>query len=107
VTPHFLRRTVKRCRADGGTGLPQGTQLGGFPIRQGAVGGCLGRLPYPDGRCYGEERTKDILKNRRHSMTLFPSVDILIAQTSVRVIRAVAVDSHRSRSVARAPDWCA
>ncbi|MDR8395200.1 aromatic ring-hydroxylating dioxygenase subunit alpha [Paraburkholderia sp. USG1] len=41
---------------------------------------------------YGEERTRDILKNRRHSMTLFPSVDILIAQTSVRVIRAVAVD---------------
>jgi phenylpropionate dioxygenase-like ring-hydroxylating dioxygenase large terminal subunit len=41
---------------------------------------------------YGEERTKDILKNRRHSMTLFPSVDILIAQTSVRVIRAIAVD---------------
>ena len=41
---------------------------------------------------YGEERTKDILKNRRHSMTLFPSVDILIAQTSVRVIRPIAVD---------------
>jgi benzoate/toluate 1,2-dioxygenase subunit alpha len=41
---------------------------------------------------YGEERTKEILKNRRHSMTLFPSVDILIAQTSVRVIRAIAVD---------------
>ena len=40
----------------------------------------------------GEERTTDILKNRRHSMTLFPSVDILIAQTSVRVIRPLAVD---------------
>jgi benzoate/toluate 1,2-dioxygenase alpha subunit len=41
---------------------------------------------------YGEERTADILKNRRHSMALFPSVDILIAQTSVRVIRPISVD---------------
>ena len=41
---------------------------------------------------YGEERTADILKNRRHSMTFFPSSDILLAQTSVRVIRPVAVD---------------
>ncbi len=41
---------------------------------------------------HGEERTRDILRNRRHSMTIFPSVDILIAQTSVRVIRPLAVD---------------
>ncbi len=41
---------------------------------------------------HGEERTREILRNRRHSMTIFPSVDILIAQTSVRVIRPVAVD---------------
>jgi len=41
---------------------------------------------------YGEQRTADILRNRRHSMTIFPSVDVLIAQTSVRVIRPVAVD---------------
>jgi len=41
---------------------------------------------------YGEERTTDILKNRRHSMSIFPSVDILIAQTSVRVIRPISVD---------------
>ena len=41
---------------------------------------------------HGEERTADILKNRRHSMTFFPSSDILLAQTSVRVIRPVAVD---------------
>jgi phenylpropionate dioxygenase-like ring-hydroxylating dioxygenase large terminal subunit len=41
---------------------------------------------------HGEERTADILKNRRHSMTFFPSSDILIAQTSVRVVRPLAVD---------------
>jgi len=41
---------------------------------------------------YGEERTADILRNRRHSMTFFPSSDILLAQTSVRVIRPLAVD---------------
>ncbi len=41
---------------------------------------------------HGEARTREILRNRRHSMTIFPSVDILIAQTSVRVIRPVAVD---------------
>jgi len=41
---------------------------------------------------YGEQRAAEILRNRRHSMTIFPSVDVLIAQTSVRVIRPVAVD---------------
>jgi len=41
---------------------------------------------------YGEQRTTDILRNRRHSMSIFPSVDILIAQTSVRVIRPIGVD---------------
>ncbi|ODS72266.1 MAG: aromatic-ring-hydroxylating dioxygenase subunit alpha [Bordetella sp. SCN 67-23] len=41
---------------------------------------------------YGEERTADILKNRRHSLTLFPTLDILIAQTSVRVVKPIAVD---------------
>ncbi len=41
---------------------------------------------------HGEARTADILRNRRHSMTFFPSSDILIAQTSIRVIRPVAVD---------------
>ena len=41
---------------------------------------------------YGEERTADILKNRRHSMTYFPNADILIAQTSLRVVRPIAVD---------------
>jgi phenylpropionate dioxygenase-like ring-hydroxylating dioxygenase large terminal subunit len=43
-------------------------------------------------RSYGEERTAEILKNRRHSLTLFPTLDILIAQTSVRVVKPVAVD---------------
>ena len=41
---------------------------------------------------FGEERTADIMKNRRHSMTLFPTLDILMAQTSVRVVRPLAVD---------------
>jgi len=41
---------------------------------------------------HGEARTADILKNRRHSMTLFPNVDIVIAQMAVRVIRPLAVD---------------
>ncbi|MDX3906078.1 MAG: aromatic ring-hydroxylating dioxygenase subunit alpha [Pigmentiphaga sp.] len=41
---------------------------------------------------YGEERTADILKNRRHSLTLFPTLDILIAQTSVRVVKPITVD---------------
>lgn len=41
---------------------------------------------------YGSDRTKEILKNRRHSMTLFPNVDIVMAQTSVRVVRPIAVD---------------
>jgi phenylpropionate dioxygenase-like ring-hydroxylating dioxygenase large terminal subunit len=41
---------------------------------------------------HGEERTREILRNRRHNMAMFPSVDILIAQTSVRVIRPISVD---------------
>lgn len=43
-------------------------------------------------QAYGEERTADILKNRRHSLTLFPTLDILIAQTSVRVVKPISVD---------------
>jgi phenylpropionate dioxygenase-like ring-hydroxylating dioxygenase large terminal subunit len=41
---------------------------------------------------HGEERTAHIMKNRRHSLTLFPTLDILIAQTSVRVVKPIAVD---------------
>ncbi len=41
---------------------------------------------------HGAERTSDILRSRRHSMTLFPNVDIVMAQTSIRVIRPIAVD---------------
>ncbi len=41
---------------------------------------------------HGEERTAEIMKNRRHSLTLFPTLDILIAQTSVRVVKPIAVD---------------
>jgi len=43
-------------------------------------------------KAYGEERTAHILKNRRHSLTLFPTLDILIAQTSVRVVKPISVD---------------
>jgi phenylpropionate dioxygenase-like ring-hydroxylating dioxygenase large terminal subunit len=43
-------------------------------------------------RKHGEERTRQILKNVRHSMTLFPNLDILIAQWAVRIIRPVSVD---------------
>lgn len=41
---------------------------------------------------HGEERTQAILKNVRHSLTLFPTLDILIAQTSVRVVKPISVD---------------
>ncbi len=41
---------------------------------------------------HGEQRTREILKNRRHSMTLFPNLDIVMAQTSLRVIRPVTVN---------------
>jgi len=41
---------------------------------------------------HGEDRTREILRNRRHSMTLFPNVDILIAQTAIRVVRPIAVN---------------
>ncbi len=41
---------------------------------------------------FGEERTAEIMKNRRHSLTLFPTTDILIAQTSVRIVKPLAVD---------------
>jgi len=41
---------------------------------------------------YGEERTREILRNQRHSMTIFPNLDVLIAQTSIRVVRPIAVD---------------
>jgi benzoate/toluate 1,2-dioxygenase alpha subunit len=41
---------------------------------------------------YGEEKTVEILKNVRHSLTIFPILDILIAQTSVRVVKPISVD---------------
>ena len=41
---------------------------------------------------FGEERTADVMKNRRHSLTLFPNLDILMAQTSVRVVKPISVD---------------
>jgi len=41
---------------------------------------------------FGEERTAEIMKNRRHSLTLFPTTDILMAQTSVRIVKPIAVD---------------
>lgn len=41
---------------------------------------------------YGEDRTKELLRNRRHSMMIFPGLDILIAQTAVRVVKPKSVD---------------
>ncbi len=41
---------------------------------------------------YGEQRTAEIMKNRRHSMTLFPTLDILMAQSSVRVVKPISVN---------------
>ncbi|SIT40756.1 putative ring-hydroxylating dioxygenase large subunit [Paraburkholderia piptadeniae] len=39
---------------------------------------------------HGQQKTDDILKNRRHSMTLFPNLDILMVQTAVRVVIPIA-----------------
>jgi benzoate/toluate 1,2-dioxygenase subunit alpha len=41
---------------------------------------------------HGIEKANDILKQKRHSLTIYPSLDILIAQHSIRVIRPVGVD---------------
>ena len=41
---------------------------------------------------FGEQRTAEIMKNRRHSMTLFPTLDILMAQSSVRVVKPISVN---------------
>lgn len=41
---------------------------------------------------FGLEEARDRLKHKRHSLTIYPSLDILIVQQSVRVIRPVAVD---------------
>ena len=41
---------------------------------------------------HGPERAREILTQKRHSLTIYPSVDILMAQHSVRIIRPLAVD---------------
>ncbi len=41
---------------------------------------------------HGAEKARDILTQKRHSLTIYPSVDILLVQHSVRVIRPIAVD---------------
>jgi benzoate/toluate 1,2-dioxygenase alpha subunit len=41
---------------------------------------------------HGAEKARDILTQKRHSLTIYPSVDILMAQHSVRLIRPIAVD---------------
>ncbi|HEY0295748.1 MAG TPA: aromatic ring-hydroxylating dioxygenase subunit alpha [Bordetella sp.] len=48
-------------------------------------------------RLHGAEKTDDVLKNRRHSMTLFPTLDILMVQTSVRVVIPLAYDRTEVR----------
>ena len=46
---------------------------------------------------HGAEKADDILKNRRHSMTVFPNLDILMVQTSVRVVIPLAHDRTEVR----------
>jgi benzoate/toluate 1,2-dioxygenase alpha subunit len=41
---------------------------------------------------HGESRTAEILKNKRHTMTYFPAMDIIMAQTAIRVVRPISVD---------------
>lgn len=46
---------------------------------------------------HGVEKTDEILKNRRHSMTLFPNLDVLMVQTSVRVVIPLAYNRTEVR----------
>ncbi len=41
-------------------------------------------------KVHGQEKADDILKNRRHSMTVYPNLDILMVQTAVRVVRPIS-----------------
>lgn len=46
---------------------------------------------------YGKERAAELLNSRRHSLTIFPTVDILLLQNSVRVVIPKSVDRTEVR----------
>lgn len=45
----------------------------------------------------GVARTKEILKPRLHNMAIYPNLDVLIAQTAIRVVIPLAVDRTEVR----------
>jgi phenylpropionate dioxygenase-like ring-hydroxylating dioxygenase large terminal subunit len=45
----------------------------------------------------GPARTKEILKPRLHNMAIYPNLDVLIAQTAIRVVIPLAVDRTEVR----------
>jgi len=87
--------------AENGEAIVAQTGVRGFPKGHSSEASLFDREQAGDGwdeyralmvAAYGAERTSDILRNRRHSMTLFPNVDVVMAQTSLRVIRPIRVD---------------
>ena len=48
-------------------------------------------------RTRGEARAKEILRPRLHNFTIFPNLDILIAQNAVRVVMPISVDRTEIR----------
>jgi phenylpropionate dioxygenase-like ring-hydroxylating dioxygenase large terminal subunit len=85
-------------------GLPLVSQIGvwAFPNGHTSEGSMFSSVPQSGGifdeyesllsAKHGIERARDILTQKRHSLTIFPSVDILLAQHSVRVVRPISVD---------------
>ena len=46
---------------------------------------------------YGKERAGELLDSSRHSVTIFPTVDMLLVQNSIRVVIPIAVDRTEVR----------
>lgn len=46
---------------------------------------------------HGEARTREILKPKRHNLSVYPTMDIIVLQNAVRVIRPLAVDRTEVR----------
>jgi len=46
---------------------------------------------------YGKERAAELLDSSRHSVTIFPTVDMLLVQNSIRVVIPIAVDRTEVR----------
>jgi benzoate/toluate 1,2-dioxygenase alpha subunit len=46
---------------------------------------------------YGEERTKQLMKQRLHNISYYPNLDVLFVQTAVRVILPVSVNETEVR----------